>query len=136
MCRLIILDDNIPFKGIFSAICKALNINYDVLTVRNHKGLLVEKFHHFINKAITIAVEDRGTNDAFIAARVATGYIYNSFSIDGTNILRSSPAVGRELYFPFDIDLSALPTIVSNNAESVASYLRLTDFNHYLLLLY
>ena len=76
MCRLIILDDNIPFKGIFSAICKALNINYDVLTVRNHKGLLVEKFHHFINKAITIAVEDRGTNDAFIAARVATGYIY------------------------------------------------------------
>ena len=31
ICHLVILDDGNPFKGVFTAICKALNINYDIL---------------------------------------------------------------------------------------------------------
>ena len=54
--------------------CKTLRINYKILAKRNHKGLLVEKFHRFINKAITIAAVDRGTNDVFVAAGIAAGY--------------------------------------------------------------
>ena len=53
---------------------KALNTNYDILAKRNHKGLLVEKFHRFFNKAITIAAEDRGTNDILVATSVSAGY--------------------------------------------------------------
>ena len=67
ICHLVILDDGSPFKGVFSAMCKALHINYEILAKRNHKGLLVKKFHRFLNKAITIAAEDRGTNDIFVA---------------------------------------------------------------------
>ena len=59
------------------------------------------------------------------------GYVWNSSPIDGTNILRSIPTIGRELRFPLDIDLSALPPIVSNNTESVVSYLHLIDSNRY-----
>ena len=45
--------------------CDDLNLNHDVLAKRNHKGLTVEHFHRFLNKSITIAAEDRGTNDMF-----------------------------------------------------------------------
>ena len=57
-----------------STMCKALKINCDILAKGNHKGLLVEKFHRFLNKAITIVAEDKGTNDVFVAASVVTGY--------------------------------------------------------------
>ena len=77
--------------------CKVLNINCDIVAKKNHKGLLVEKFHRFLNKSITIAAEDRGANDTFVAASVVAGYAWNSSLIDGTNILRSVPAIGREL---------------------------------------
>ena len=52
ICHLVILDDGSPFKGVFSAMCKALQINYEILAKRNHGGLLVEKFYRFLNKAI------------------------------------------------------------------------------------
>ena len=87
ICNLVILDDSSPFKGVFSAMCKALRINYDIFSKRNHKRLLVDKFHRFLNKVVTIAVEDRGTNDVFVAASVAAGYAWNSSHIDGTDTL-------------------------------------------------
>ena len=107
--------------------CKALNINCDILAKRNHKGLLVDKFQRFLNKAITNAAEDSGTNDVFLAASVLARCAWNSSPIDGTDILRSVPAIGRDL----DIDSSALPSLISNNSESVVSYLRLNDSNRH-----
>ena len=111
--------------------CKALHINYNILAKRNHKGFLVEKFHRFINKTIAIATEDRDTNDVFVTAGVVAGYAWTSSPTDGINILHSVPAIGRELRFPLKIVLNALPPIVSNNTESVFSYLRLKDSNRY-----
>ena len=73
-CHIITLNDGSPFKGVFTVMCKALNINYDVLSKRNHKDLRLEKCHRFINKAVTIAVEYRGTNRTFVAVGVAAGY--------------------------------------------------------------
>ena len=131
ICHLVIVDDGNHFKGVFTAMCKALHINYDILAKRKPKGLLVEKFHRFINKGITIAAEDRTTNDVFVEVGVAASHAWNSSPIDGTDILRNVPAVGREFRFPFDINLSVLSPIVSNNTELVVSYLRLTDSNRY-----
>ena len=31
LCHLFVLDDGIPFKGAFIAMCQALNLNYDIL---------------------------------------------------------------------------------------------------------
>ena len=95
MCHLVVLDDGNPFKGVCLAMCKVLRINYEILAKRNHKRLLVEKFHRFLNKAITITVVDRGTNDVFVVAGVAVGYAWNSSPIGGTEILRSVPAIRR-----------------------------------------
>ena len=131
ICHLVILDDGSPFRGVITEMCRSSHINYDVLAIRNHKILLVKKFHRFINKDKTISVEGRATNDVFVAAVVAAGYAWNISPIDGAGILRSVLTIGRELRFPLDIYLSALPPIVFNNAESVVSYLRLIDSNRY-----
>ena len=100
---LVILDDDSPFKCVFSAMYKTLYINFDILPKINHAGLLVETFHSFINKFITIAAEDRGTNDVFVASGDLAGYVWNASPIYRTNIIRSVPAIGRELYFHLDI---------------------------------
>ena len=117
LCYLVVLDDGNPFKGAFVAMCKSLKSNYDVLAKHNHKGLSVEHFHRFLNKATTIAME------------IAAGYAWNSAPIDGTDILRSTVAIGREFRFPIDIDLSVLPQLTQNNAQSAVDFLRLTDSN-------
>ena len=68
LCHLVVLDDDKPFKGAFVAMCKALKLYYNIVSKRNHKGLSVEHFHHFLNKATTISMEDRQSNDIFIPA--------------------------------------------------------------------
>ena len=55
LCHLVVLDDGTSFKRYFIAMCQALNLNYDILAKRNHKGLCVEHFYHFLNKSVTIA---------------------------------------------------------------------------------
>ena len=127
LCHLVVLDYRSPFKGALIVMCDALNINYDVLAKRNHKGLTVERFHRFLNKSITVAAEDRCTNDIFIPTGIAAGYAWNSAPIDGPDILRSVPAIGRELHFPMDINLSALPKLAHNSGQTALDYLKLTD---------
>ena len=102
---------------------KALHIKYDILTKRNHKGVLLRSSNRLINKAITIVAEDRDTDDVLVAAGTTVGYAYNSSPIDCAGILPSVPVIGRELRFPLDIDLSALPPIIFNNTESVVYFL-------------
>ena len=79
-------------------------------------------------KFVTIVVEEKGTKNVFVATGVAVGYVWNSSVTNMTDILRSVPAIGRELPFLFDIYLSSLLPLVYNNVESaylceIGSYL-------------
>ena len=98
ICHLVAMDDENPFKGAFIVICECLHLNYNVLAKRYHKGLTVEHFHRFLNKSVTIAAEERGTNDIFVPVGIVIGYVWSSTSIDGTDILRRIPAIYRELH--------------------------------------
>ena len=124
--HLVVLDDERLFKEASIAMCDVLNINYDVLEKRNHKDLTVEYFYRFLNKSITIAAEDRGTNDIFVPTGIAATYVWNSVQIDGTDTLRRIPTIGRELHFPIDINLSALPKLAHNSDQAALDYLKLT----------
>ena len=130
-CYHVVLDDGSPLKGAFIAMCDALNLTYDVLAKRNHKGLAGEHFHSFLKKSVIIAAEDRGTNKNFVAAGIAAGYAWNSAPIDGTDIFRSILAIGRELHFPINIDLSTLPKLAHNSGQAALGYLKLTDSSRY-----
>ena len=125
--HLVVLDTGTPFKGVFIAMCQALNINYDLLAKWSHKGLSVEYFRRFLNKSVPIAAEERGTTNIFVPDGIAAGYAWNSAPINGTDILRSIPAIGRELKLPLDINLNAMPKLVQNNANAALEYLKLTD---------
>ena len=89
------MDDGTSLKFSIVSICKALDLNHDVRANRNHKGLTVEHFHHFLNKAVTVAMKDRQSNDIFVPAGITAEYKWHSASIDGTDILRSTIAIGR-----------------------------------------
>ena len=122
LCYLVVLDDDTSFKDTFVAMCKVLKLNYDILAKRNHTGLSVEHFHRFLNKAATIAMADRQSNNVFVPAEIITGYVWNNAPIDGTAILHSTVAIGREFRFPIDIDLSTLPQLTQNNAQSAVDF--------------
>ena len=72
------------------------------------KVLHLKLFHRFLNKSVTIAAEERGTNDIFAPVGIAAGYTWNSVSIAGTDILHSISIIGRKLHFPIDININDL----------------------------
>ena len=104
-----------------------LNLNYDIFAKRNHKGLSVEHFHRFINKSVTIVAKELGTTNIFVPASIEARYTWNNEPIDSTDILRSILEIGRELKFPLDINLHAMPKLVQNNANTALDYLKFTD---------
>ena len=129
LCHLVMLDDGTLLKEDFIAMCQALNLNYNILAKRNDKGLSVEYFHRFLSQSVTIAAEERSTNNIFFPAGIATRYAQNSAPIDGTDILRSILAIGRDLHFPLDIDLDAVPKLTQNSAHTALEYFKLTNFS-------
>ena len=121
-CHLLYFDDDTLFKGVFVVMCKALYLNYNMLTKRNYNELLVKHFRHFLNKVTNIAMEDRKINDVFFPAGMATGYVWNSAPIDGTNILQSIVTINREFCFPIDFNLFALPKLTQTNIQSAIAF--------------
>ena len=79
-----------------------------------------------MNKIVTIAAEERGTNNIFVPIGIATGYTWNSTPIDRTQIIRSIPSIGRGLCIPIDINLNALPEMIRNNGKAVLDCLKFT----------
>ena len=61
MCAIVVIDDGSTFKGNLILMCKALKIQYWILSRGNHKGNSCERYHIFLNKTQTIHGNDRGT---------------------------------------------------------------------------
>ena len=89
----------------------------------------MERFFRYLNKAVAIAANDRNTNQVFIETSHCAAYAWNSSCIDGTDIVRSVVAVGREFKFPLDITLHDAPTPVHGSVSAVHSSLRLAQEN-------
>ena len=124
MCAVVVIDDGSPFKSTFKELCDVLRIKYWVLARSNHKGLIVERFHRFLNKVETIDGTDRGTHDGFVRTAKTAQFAWNSAPIDGTDVVRSLAAVGREFRFPLDVELSPSPTLNNESNSHLYQYLR------------
>jgi len=55
-CVTIMVDDGSSFKAEFKSMCEILNIRYHALAKGNHQALSIECFHHYLKKAVTIAI--------------------------------------------------------------------------------
>ena len=104
--------------------CNKLNIRFHIVAKRNHKAIGVERYYCFLNRAQKISTEERGTSEPFVEIGMVTTYVWNTSPIDGTDIIRSVPDIGRELSYPLDMSYEPAPDITDNPSESVANYLR------------
>jgi hypothetical protein len=107
MCGLIVVDAGSTFCGVFADACALLGIRLHPASRGNHKAVSVERFFRYLNKAVTIASSDRGTHLVWVEASMIATYAWNCSPIDGTDVVRSVPAMGREFKFPFDLASAA-----------------------------
>jgi hypothetical protein len=129
-CVMVVVDDGIDFKGLFREMCAILKIRFHTVARGNHQDLVVERFHSFLNKSVTLATNDRDNiAEVYIPASALACYACNSSPIDGTYIVRSVPAVGREFRFPFDFEYVPSPTLMDDSAGAVHRYLSLAGSN-------
>ena len=77
----------------------------------NHRAIRNERFHRYLNKALKITVADLRSVTAWWQTVLFSVYAWNASPIDGTDIIRSSAAVGREFPFPIDIEMGPTPRI-------------------------
>jgi hypothetical protein len=130
MCGLIVVDAGSTFCGVFSDACALLGIRLHTASRGNHKAVSVERFFRYLNKAVTIASSDRGTHQVWVEAAMIATYAWNCSPIDGTDVVRSVPAMGREFRFPFDLatDPAATnPLPLSDPSASVLRYITQTS---------
>eukprot|EP00977_Amphora_coffeiformis_P003521 scaffold672_cov109-Amphora_coffeaeformis.AAC.5 len=108
--------------------CTVLNLPCQPALRGNHKSVIVERLFRFLNKAVSIAIAQR-SGDAKISVEAVHCAIYawNASTIDGTDIIRSVPAIGRPFRFPLDCNLSAIPDIPppDSNIRNLYEFLRL-----------
>jgi hypothetical protein len=127
LCGLVVVDAASSFRSVFEDMCKILGITFHQAARGNHKAVTVERFFRFLNRLLTIHSNDRATNQVFVETSECAAYAWNSSAIDGTDIIRSVAAVGREFKFPLDINLSSTPIPVDSDVFAVHSFLRLAQ---------
>ena len=123
---MVVVDAASSFLGDFKQMCDALNLTFAPLSKRNHQAMRVERFLRFLNKVSSISSTDRGTSAVFEEASFVAAYAWNSAPVDGTDIVRSFPAIGRILRFPIDCDPTLVPT-VDNPSSAVVQFLALSS---------
>ena len=121
---IVVVVDDIKFMAIFEAMAKALIIRLHRVAKRIHKAIGVERFHNFLNHNATIISSARQTHKCFVEVALISAYAWNAMQIDGTDIIRSIPAIGRLLKFPMNVALSELPIPVGDASQATVSYIR------------
>ena len=107
--RLVIIDSGSEFAGAVKTLCQNIGLPYYTVSKGNHKAILCERFHRYLNKIQRKHAADCETFQDFMFVTIFAVYAWNSAPVDGTNIVRSYAAIGRE--FPFPIDFEHEPII-------------------------
>jgi hypothetical protein len=113
-----------PFEHLFSCCRQAVS---------------VKDFRRFLNKAVTIAANDHGTNTVFVEAAHTANDAWNSNPIEVTDITCCVPDIGHPFRVPFDLSLRSTQSPTSNQAADAHAFLRLaiptTQFTEHVLCL-
>ena len=106
--RLIIVDADSLFAGVFKSLFANLLIPVVAVSPENHKAIRNENFHRYLNKVERINTADTASMVRWKQGVLFSLYAWNAEPIDGTDIPRSVIAIGREIPFPIDL-LPPLP---------------------------
>ena len=83
---------------------ETLRIPVHAVARGNHKSIINEGFHRYLNKVHTINSADKGSLHQWLQFVLFALYAWNAGPVDGTDISRSVVAIRRE--FSFTMDLS------------------------------
>ena len=113
--KLVIIDAGSEFFGTLRKVCELLLVPFHPVSKGNHKAILSERFHRYLNKVQRIHAVDCATFDDWLTGVSFATYGWNASPVDGTNIPRSYAAIGREFPLPIDIKLEKHTTADSSN---------------------
>ena len=117
--RLIVVDAGNPMHGLVIVMCKTLGIPHMTVARGNHRAIRNERFHRYLNKALKITVADLQSTTAWWQTVLFSVYAWNASPIDGTDLIRSAVAIGREFLFPIDLEFGHNPTIREEGQSAV-----------------
>ena len=120
----VVVDADSNFRIISEEMCTALNIHFWPLARGNHKGLLVERQYHYLNKTQTIAGQDHVKHLSILQNAKFSQFAWNSAPIYNTDVPHSLVAVGGDFRTPLDIDLSGIPNLSYAKGTTLYNYLR------------
>ena len=102
--RLVVIDSGSEFAGALVILCQGIGLPHYTVSKGNHKAIICERFHKYLNKVQKIHAADCETFQDFMFGTIFAVYAWNSAPVDGTNIVRSYAAIGREFLFPIDFE--------------------------------
>jgi hypothetical protein len=102
--KLVVFASGSEFAGIFAEALDYLHIPFHRVAKENHKAVLNESFHRYLNKVEKIHVNECESLDQYVMGALFALYAWNPAPCDGTNIPRCFAAKGRD--FPLPIDLA------------------------------
>ena len=114
--KLTIIDAGNEFAGTLQTMCTGIGLPFYTVSRGNHKAILCERFNRYLNKVQRIHAADCETYQDFAIGTIFAVYAWNAAPVDGTNIIRSYAAIGRE--FPFPIDIEREPIIPRENQNT------------------
>lgn len=103
--KMVLVDDGSEFKSVVQRTCEVLMIPFHVVSKENHKAILCERFHRYLNKVNRIHGLNCSTIDDWMKSVSFAVYAWNAAPVDGTNVTRSFAAIARE--FPFPVEIAA-----------------------------
>ena len=122
--KLVTHDAGGTFAGFVLQLCEILGVATYAVTRENHRATLCERFHRFLNKIEKIHAAEHQTFEEWLMGVWFAIHAWNSAPVDGTDVIRSVAAIGRD--FPFPIDVSGEPTVPRdhfNTGETVLEHL-------------
>jgi hypothetical protein len=66
MCSMVVIDAGSNFLAIFEAMYNVLKIRFNAAAKGNHKAVSMERYFRFMNKAVTIAINDRNDSSVWV----------------------------------------------------------------------
>lgn len=102
--RLVITDSGSEFAGALQVLCQNIGIPHYTVSKGNHKAIICGRFHKYMNKVQKIHAADCETFQDFMLGTIFAVYAWNSAPVDGTDVVRSYAAIGREFPFPIDFE--------------------------------
>jgi hypothetical protein len=120
--RLIIVDADSVFAGVFKQLFSLLMIPIHQVARENHKAIRNERFHRYLNKVQRINTADTGSLFRWKQGVLFSFYAWNASPIDGTDISRCLVAISRDFPFPIDIEATVMRGTSHEGQQAIDFY--------------